>query len=153
MAYIRHMTQPARLRSPVQRFYHKRRKKSFIHRTYAVALFGIRTLCFSPALRQAQEVRQQGKTIIFVCGFPRVAWKTAHKEKIEYRSAACGERVEPKAQQANCVSPNKNEILAANDQIAGGTLVIRLSSQGVGAKLAISVLHSPSPIPSSPSLR
>ena len=30
--------------------------------------------------------------------------ENAHKEKIEYRSAACGERVEPKAQQANCVN-------------------------------------------------
>ena len=89
-------------------------------RTYAVALFGIRTLCFSPApfgsaqdglrhaLRQAQErLRKFGSTVktIILCAVSALRAETAHKEKIEYRSAACGELAKPKAQQAHCVSP------------------------------------------------
>ena len=67
------------------------------HRTYAVALFGIRTLCFSPApfssaqdglrhaLRQAQEcLRKFGSTvemIIFMCIFRATCGKMHIKRK------------------------------------------------------------------------
>jgi hypothetical protein len=50
-------------------------------------------------------LRQQGRNVSFCVRFSVLRTKNRTQRKIEYRSAVCGELVEPTAKNADCVKP------------------------------------------------